>query len=108
MTDLENPLTLVHLHRLFFPEEKRDAKIAAAAEAQVQQPLAMLNRVLSDTGYLLDARFTVADLNVACVLSQSRLSAIDVSSFPQIAAWAERCHGRPALKDVHAMRAAAS
>jgi glutathione S-transferase len=67
----------------------------------------MLNRVLTDSDYLLDGRFTVADLNMACVLSHSRLSAIDVSRFPKVAAWAERCHGRPALKDVHAMRAAA-
>ena len=106
MTDLENPLTMVHLHRLFLPEEQRDATIAAAAEAQVQQPLTILNGVLADSGYLIDGGFTVADLNVACVLSQSRLSAIDVSPFPQVAAWAKRCHERPAALAVQAMRQA--
>lgn len=104
MTDLEVPMTMIHLHRLFFPEQRRDPKVAAAAEAQVQAPLRMLDGVLSSGSYLLEDRFTVADLNVACVLSQSRLSAIDLSTFPRVAAWAERCHGRPAARAVQAMR----
>jgi glutathione S-transferase len=66
MTDLEVPLNLIHLHRNFFPPEKRDPKIADAAEVQVHRPLAMLNAVLADSAYLLGGRFTVADLNVAC------------------------------------------
>jgi glutathione S-transferase len=81
MTDLEIPLNLVHLHRNFFPPEKRDPKIAETAEAQVQRPLAMLNSILADSAYLLDGRFTVADLNVASVLSASRLSAIRMAAF---------------------------
>lgn len=96
MTDLEGPMGTVYLHRQFFPPEKRDAKAAEGAEAQVQRPLAMLNGVLADSLYLLDGHFTVADLNVACVLSPHRLSALDLSVFPNIADWAKRCHERPA------------
>ena len=106
MTDLEGPLNLVHLHRNFLPPEKRDPKIAEAAEAHVQRPLAMLNAILADSAYLLGERFTVADINVASVLSASRLSAISMAPFPRVADWAKRCQGRPAAVAVQAMREA--
>jgi glutathione S-transferase len=106
MTDLEVPLNPIHLHRNFFPLDKRDPKVADAAEAQVQRPLAMLNAILADSAYLLGERFTVADVNVASVLSASRLSAISMAPFPHIADWAKRCQGRPAALVVQAMREA--
>jgi glutathione S-transferase len=104
MTDLEGPLTLLHLHRGFYPPEKRDAKIAESAEAQVQRPLAMLETTLADRAHLLGSRFTVADINVACVLSASRLSTINMSALPHVASWAKRCHDRPASLAIQAMR----
>lgn len=107
MTDLEGPLNLIHLHRSFFPPEKRDSKIAETAEAHVQRPLAMLNSILAESAYLLGERFTVADLNAASVLSASRLSAISMTPFPHVADWAKRCQGRPAALAVQAMREAA-
>ena len=106
MTDLEGPLNLIHLHRNFFPPEKRDPKAADAAEAQVQRPLTMLESILAGSAYLLGARFTVADLNAASVLSASRLSAIGMAPFPQVADWAKRCQGRPAALAVQVMREA--
>jgi glutathione S-transferase len=106
MTDLEVPLNLIHLHRNFFSPAKRDPKVAETAEAQVQRPLTMLDAVLADSAYLLGERFTVADINVASVLSASRLSAISRAPFPHIADWAERCQGRPAALAVQAMREA--
>jgi glutathione S-transferase len=106
MTDLETPLNLIHLHRNFFPPEKRDPKVAEVAEAQVQRPLTMLNSILAGSAYLLGERFTVADINVASVASASRLSAINMTAFPHVADWAKRCQGRPAAVAVQAMREA--
>jgi len=106
MTDLEGPLNQIHLHRNFFPPEKRDPKAAETAEAQVQRPLTMLESTLATGAYLLGERFTVADLNVASVLSASRLSAISMTPFSHIADWAKRCQGRPAALAVQAMREA--
>lgn len=106
LTDLEGPLNIIHLHRNFFPPEKRDAKAAENAEAQVQRPLAMVEKMLAGSAYLLGPRFTVADINVTCVLSVSRLSAINMSAFPYTADWAKRCHERPASRAVQVMRQA--
>lgn len=106
MTDLEVPLSTIHLHRNLYPPEKRDATLAENAEAQVQRPLTMLEAVLAGSAYLLGPRFTAADINVACVLSASRLSAINMSAFPHVAAWAKSCHDRPAALATQAMRQA--
>lgn len=106
MTDLEGPMGTVYMHRGFLPEDKRDPKAAEAAETQAQRPLAMLDGVLARSAYLLGDKFSVADLNLAGVLSLTRIGAIDMSKFPHIAAWAKRCHDRPAAQDVRAMAAA--
>lgn len=106
LTDLEGPMGTVYLHRGFLPEDKRDAKVAEAAEAQAQKPLTMLDGVLAKSAYLLGDRFTVADLNLAGVLSLTRMGAIDMSKFPHVAAWAKKCHDRPAAQEIRAMAAA--
>jgi glutathione S-transferase len=106
MTDLEGPMGTVYMHRGFYPEDKRDPKVAEAAEAQAQKPLAMLDGVLAKSAYLLGDRFTVADLNLAGVLSLTRIGAIDMSKFPHVAAWAKKCHDRPAAQEIRAMAAA--
>lgn len=106
MTDLEGPMGTVYMHRGFYPEDKRDPKVAEAAEAQAQKPLAILDGVLAKSTYLLGDRFTIADLNVAAVLSLTRIGAIDMSRFPHVAAWGKKCHDRPAAQEVRAMAAA--
>lgn len=106
MTDLEGPMGTAFLHRAFYPEDKRDPRVAEAAEAQAQRPLAVLDGVLAKHAYVLGDKFSVADLNLAGVLSQSRIATIDISTFPHVAAWAKRCHDRPAALEVQKMRAA--
>jgi len=98
MTDLETPLNLIDLHCNFFPPEKRAPKIAEAAEVQVQRPLTMLGTILGGSSYVLRARFTVADLNVASVLSAARLAAISMAPFPHIVAWPSAMSVRPRLR----------
>jgi glutathione S-transferase len=106
MTDLEGPMGTAFLHRAFFPEDKRDPKVAEAAEAQAQKPLAMLDAVLAKSPYVMGDQFTVADLNLAGVMSLNRMGVIDLSKFPHVAAWSKRCHDRPAAAEIRAMAAA--
>lgn len=106
LTDLEGPMGTVYLNRGFLPEDKRDPRAAEAAEAQAQKPLLLLDGVLAASPYLLGDRFSLADLNLACVLSLTRIGAVDMSKFPHVAAWAKRCHDRPAAAEVRALAAA--
>ena len=75
--------------------EKDEAAAAAGIEA-LQRPFTVLNNALADRDYLLGSEFTVADLNVASVLSWTKPAGIDLSDQPHVAAWLGRCLGRDA------------
>jgi glutathione S-transferase len=45
-----------------------------------------------------DSDFTVADLNVASILSWARPARIDLSGVPKMADWLQRCALRPGAK----------
>jgi glutathione S-transferase len=97
MTEAEEPLLTALLNRVFFPPEQRDAKKVEDATARFAKPLGVLDGVLAERDYLLGPAFTVADLNVASVLTWAPMAQIDLSAAPRAAAWLGRCMARPAL-----------
>jgi len=94
MTELEEPLLTVLLNRAFLPETQRDAKKADEAAERVKTPLKVLEGQLTGD-YLGGKDFTVADLNVASVLSWAPLGGLDLSIVPKSQAWLGRCTARP-------------
>lgn len=97
MTEAEKPL-LPLLLKKFMPEGgPSDAEVAAARE-EVVNPLLVLNDALNGRDYLLGGDFTIADLNVASVLLWAMMAGVELSAYPDLAAWLERCAGRPALR----------
>ena len=68
------------LHRMFFPPEQRDAKKADDAAERFKTPLGVLNGALAGKEHLLGNSFTVADLNVASVISWAPLAGLDLGS----------------------------
>lgn len=98
MTEIERPVLTALFNRALFPEDKRDAAAADEAERQLQQPLKVLDGAVSATPYLLDDAFTVADLNVASILSWARPARVDLSGVPKLADWFKRCSDRPAAR----------
>lgn len=98
MTEVERPVLTAMFNRALFPEDKRDAAAADAAEKEMQGPLGVLDGVVAKTPYLIGNDFTVADLNVAAILSWARPARIDMTPFPKVADWLGRCALRPAAK----------
>ena len=96
VTEVEEPLLTALMNRMFLPENERDPAKAEDALERFQKPLAVLEGELEGKDYLVENRFTVADLNVASVLSWSTLAGADLSSYTRVQAWAERCSSRPA------------
>ncbi len=82
------------------------AKVAAATEA-LARPLAVLEGVLGGSDYLLGEAFTVADLNVACVLGTLPRAKFDLGPYPKLAAWLGACNARPAADRIGKLRSAA-
>ncbi len=98
MTEVEHPLLTVLMHSRVLPESKRDADRASRNRGVLQAPLRVLDQALRDRDYLVEERFTVADLNVAAVLSWCKPAGVDLNEFPDLEAWLARCLARPARK----------
>jgi glutathione S-transferase len=98
ITEIERPVLTAMFNRAILPEDKRDPAAANAAEQEMQHPLGVLDGAVTKTPYLLGDDFTVADLNVAAVLSWARPARIDFNPFPKAADWLGRCALRPAAK----------
>ncbi len=97
-TEVEEAALDALKHRLLLPEGDRDEAALAAAEAKLAKPLSVLDGVLADRDYLFGGRFTVADLNVAAVVGWAKFAKLDLSAWPNLTAWLDRCLGRPAFK----------
>jgi glutathione S-transferase len=98
MTEVEPPLLMALMNRAVYPEDRRDAAAADAAEKRLAQPLRVLDGALRRSGNLLGSDFTVADLNVASILAWARLANIDMAPFPKAAEWLKNCAERPAAR----------
>lgn len=97
MTDVEKPILNYLFHSAMLPEDQRDPKVAEQSVKDLQWPLKVLNDYLADHEYLVGDEFTVADLNVAGVMLWAKLSRFDLSNFPNIPDWLNRCIKRPAM-----------
>ena len=97
MTEVEKPL----LNAMFFTRglmgNPKDPEKAAGYVAELQKPFGVLNASLAGKEYLLGNSFTVADLNVASVLSWAPGAKLDLSGFSNLNAWLTRCLSRPAM-----------
>ncbi len=103
VTECEKDALHVLFQRLLGPAEKRDEASAVAAEKRLRVPLRILSAHLAERQYLAADRFTVADVNVASVLSWSRPSRTLAMEFPMVHDWLRRCLERPARRRVQAL-----
>src|SRR5205085_12517733 len=98
MTEVERPVLTALFHRAILPEDQRDAALADESERQLAAPLRVLDAAVAHTPYLLGEHFTIADLNVASILSWARPARIDLGGVPKMADWFRRCSERPAAR----------
>ena len=104
MTEVETPMLDVVYHRMMLPADQRDEKVAVAALERLKAPLKVLDDHLQKSDYLLGKEFTIADLNVASVLSIARYVQLDLSPTPTAQKWLQKCLERPANQRVSAMK----
>jgi glutathione S-transferase len=75
------------------------AGTAAAIADEIARSLGTLERALAARAWLAAEHFTVADLNVAGVLSPSRALHLPIADYPAVGDWLARCYGRPAARE---------
>jgi glutathione S-transferase len=84
------------------PEDRNPDKLAEALKV-LAAPFRVLDREFAERPYLLGDDFTVADLNVAAVIS--RAIDMDMPETPNVARWLRRCLERPAAREACRLRA---
>jgi len=102
ITEIEPPLVTVLIQTMFTPEDQRKPDRAADARAQLPRPLRVLDAHLNGRACLLGEPFTIADLNVAAILSLGQLLELDLDPYPQIGRWLHACLSRPAWRKLTA------
>jgi glutathione S-transferase len=98
MTEVEPLLMELFRQRVMLPEAQRSPEAAQAAEEKLAVPLRVLDAALDGRSHLLGGDFSVADLNVAAVLSWVRFLRIELSAVPHVADWIGRCLNRPLVR----------
>ena len=104
MTEVEPHLITILRNRVMNAPDQRDEKAASAAVEALKAPLNALEGALKGKEYLLGKTFTIADLNVAAVMSWIPMMKLDLSSTPNVAAWLQKCLGREANKKVRGLK----
>jgi glutathione S-transferase len=103
VTEVDRGVNIWSLHAVRLPPAERDAAKRAEALAVLAAPFKVLDAALANSPYLLGNEFTVADLNVAAVIS--RAVDMDLSACPNLKAWLTRCLARPAAQAALALKA---
>ena len=103
--EVDRGVNIWSLHAVRLPPEDRDPQRLAEALKVIEAPFRVLDGALNGRSYLLGDHFTVADLNVAAVIS--RAIDMDLAATPRLGDWLRRCLERPAARDARALRAQA-
>jgi glutathione S-transferase len=100
IAEVDRGVNIWSLHAVRLPPQERNAALREEALKVIAAPFKVLDAALAksphQTPYLLGDDFTVADLNVAAVVS--RAIDMDLSHAPHLKAWLARCLDRPAAR----------
>lgn len=98
LTQLEASCVDLILHRKVFAAKDRNPGIVQAAEKKLTKPLEVLNNYLAGKDFLAAGKFTVADINMAGVLSYALGGEFDFSPYNHVARYLDAILSRPACK----------
>jgi glutathione S-transferase len=102
IAEVDRGVNIWSLHAVRLPPAERDARLREEALKVVGPPFTVLDTAVAKQPYLLGDTFTVADLNVAAVIS--RAVDMDLSAWPHLKVWLTRCLDRPAARAALALK----
>src|SRR5215470_1415138 len=89
IAEVDRGVNIWSLHAVRLPEGERDAAKREEALKVIAKPFRILDAAVAQQPYLLGDAFTIADLNVAAVIS--RAVDMDLPAVPNLNAWLMRC-----------------
>jgi glutathione S-transferase len=102
IAEVDRGVNIWSLHAVRLPPAERDAALREEALKVVAAPFKVLDAAVAGRPFLLGRDFTIADLNVAAVIS--RAVDMDLSAWPYLKAWLARCLDRPAARAALALK----
>ncbi len=105
IAEVDRGVNIWSLHAVRLPPAERNAALREEALQVIAAPFKVLDAAVARQPYLLGDNFTVADLNVAAVIS--RAVDMDLSAVPSLKVWLARCVERPAARAALALKAKA-
>ena len=102
LNEVDRGVNIWSLHAVRLPPAERDAARRDEALKVLAAPFKVLDAAVARRTHLLGDDFTVADLNVAAVIS--RAADMDLSAVPNLKAWLTRCLERPAARKALALK----
>jgi glutathione S-transferase len=102
VNEVDRGVNIWSLHAIRLPPAERDAAKRAEALQVIDKPFRVLDTAVSQQPFLIGDDFTVADLNVAAVIS--RAVDMDLGAVPNLKAWLKRCLDRPAARRALALK----
>jgi glutathione S-transferase len=103
VAEVDRGVNIWSLHAVRLPPSERDAALRDEALTILVAPFKVLDAAVANNAYLLGPDFTVADLNVAAVIS--RAVDMDLAAWPHLQDWLNRCLDRPAARKALALKA---
>ena len=102
VTEVDRGVNIWSLHAVRLPPQERNAALREEALKVIASPFKVLDTAVARQPYLLGNDFTVADLNVAAVIS--RAADMDLSAWPHLKHWLTRCLDRSAAGEALALK----
>ena len=102
LNEVDRGVNIWSLHAVRLPPDERDAAKRNEALQVLAAPFRVLDGAVAQQPYLLGDAFSIADLNVAAVIS--RAVGMDLSAVPHLQAWLTRCLDRPAARKALALK----
>jgi len=96
LNEVDRGVNIWSLHAVRLSPDERDAAKRNEALQVLAAPFRVLDAAVAQRSYLLGEAFSIADLNVAAVIS--RAVDMDLSAMPHLKAWLTRCLERPAAR----------
>jgi glutathione S-transferase len=101
LSELEQPLWTIAKHRFALPEQRRVPEVIETAKWEFAKAAKVLNQGLDEQDFIVDNRFTVADVLVAHTLSWAVAFGLDLEH-SRLDKYLQRMSSRPALAKAYA------
>jgi glutathione S-transferase len=105
LNEVDRGVNIWSLHAVRLPPDERHTAKRKEALNVLAAPFRVLDNTVAKWPYLLGDAFSIADLNVAAVIS--RAVDMDLSAVPHLKAWLARCLERPAAREALALKSKA-